>query len=95
MDELPGSVSNAGLEFASQRTAVVREVLAQQERWVALMMGLHARLGARAVLARAGGLPTEVWKLVCVEALGVNIVVNVDDGSGSAQQLRAYSALKQ
>lgn len=42
------------------RTGLVAEIMSQQQLWVALMMGLHPRLGAKSLHARCRGVPTEV-----------------------------------
>lgn len=75
-----------------ERTALMAEALAQQERWAALMMGVHARLGAESLLAR---VPPEVCAIACVDALGVELEVSVHNRRGSVEKMAVYSALKE
>eukprot|EP00961_Rhodomonas_salina_P201160 2713377-Rhodomonas_salina.2 len=84
------------MEQRDDQTALVAaaEVVAQQQRWVALMMGVHARLGAHSLVGR---VPVHVWEQLCVDAIGlVNLEVDVEDEHGNhMQRLTAYSALKE
>lgn len=95
MDELEGSVSEpeGGCARASKSSAaLVAEVVTQHQRWVALLMAMHARVGANAL---AACLPARVWEQLCVDAVGFSFDIDVQDAAGhSTHRLRAYSALK-
>eukprot|EP00961_Rhodomonas_salina_P094237 1267759-Rhodomonas_salina.1 len=74
-------------------TALAAELVAREQRWVALMMGVHARLGAHSLV---GCVPEHVWEQLCVDAMGVNLEVDVEDEHGNQiRRLRAYSTLKE
>jgi len=89
MGELVGSVSEPpGCTF--NHSTVKQEIIDKQRLWIALMMGLHRRVGLASMIQNC---PDHLWTLICVDALGTIFTLKIENGAWHEQHV-VYSALE-